>query len=71
MKLFNRNDESHKLHSTNRPFQSDFNKKNFTGETLLSNDTVKKAKVKYGRKCVFCTGDHWSDECEKYPDISS
>ena len=69
MKLFHGHDESLKSPGTNRSsHNSSTNKQNYTGEMLLSNENV---KTKFGRKCIFCNGDHWSDECQKFSDIQS
>ena len=69
MKLHNTRDENAiRPQSGNRPSPGGTN--NFsTSEGLLSNEGTK--RTKYGRKCIFCKGEHWSDECQQYTDIPS
>ena len=68
MELYHKQDESSK-YGTNRSSPNSFTaNNNYTGETLLSNEKI---KTKFGRKCIFCNEDHWSDECQKFPDIQS
>ena len=49
-------------------FTYDKGPRSFTDETLLSYEG---AKSRYERKCIFCSNNHWSDECRQYPDIKS
>ena len=39
----------------------------YTGETLLSNELKKRRE----KRCIFCEGRYWSDECRRYPNIAS
>ena len=66
MKLFHRNDDSPRQQTnTNRSPNMSYSS---AGESLFFNENM---KTKYGKKCIFCRDDHWSDECQQYPDIQS
>ena len=60
--------ESSNVTPAEKTFTYDKGSRSFTGETLLSYEG---AKSRYERKCIFCSNNHRSDECQQYPDIKS
>ena len=60
--------ESSNVTPAEKTFTYDKGSRSFTGKTLLFYEG---AKSRYERKCIFCSNNHWSDECQQYPDIKS
>ena len=60
--------ESSKVTPGEKTFTYDKGPRSFTSGTLLSYEGV---KTRFERKCIFCSNNHWSDECQQYPDIKS
>ena len=60
----NPNEENFRRRSNVHSYNS--NLPSSTGEALFSNEQRSERKK---NKCIFCDGDHWSDECEKFATI--
>ena len=42
---------------------------NSTNEVILADETGKQKQRK--KRCIYCEGEYWSDECLRYPNIDA